>query len=86
MCCKNFENRLTFKEFSVETNHGREVIIFLHNFETHITQNHHKMSQNTCMFKSRKLHKRKIYDDGLSPLLMQNPYSKFILAIKNVIC
>ena len=26
----------------------------------------------------------KIYDHGLSPLLMQNPYSKFILAIKTL--
>ena len=26
----------------------------------------------------------KIYDHGLPPLLMQNPYSKFILAIKTL--
>ena len=31
------------------------------------------------------LHKTKIYDHGLSPLIMQNPYSKFILAIKTLI-
>ena len=37
------------------------------------------------MFKSKILHKIKIYDHELSPLLMQNPYSKFILAIKTLI-
>ena len=36
------------------------------------------------MFKSRKLHKMKIYGHGLSTLLMQNPYSKFILDIKTL--
>ena len=36
------------------------------------------------MFNSRKLHKMKIYDHGLSPLLMQNPYSKCIFAIKTL--
>ena len=37
------------------------------------------------MFKSKLLHKTIIYDNELSPLLMQNPYSKFILAIKTLI-
>ena len=30
------------------------------------------------------LHKIKIYDHGLSPLLMQNPYSKIILVLKTL--
>ena len=30
------------------------------------------------------LQKMKIYEHGLPPLLMQNPYSKFILAIKTL--
>ena len=34
------------------------------------------------MFKSRILHKKKIYDHELSPLLMQNSYSKLVLALK----
>ena len=37
------------------------------------------------MFKSTTLHKTKMYGHGLSTLLMQNPYSKFILAIKTLI-
>ena len=48
--------------------------------------NHHKMSQKhrvheIIVFKSRILHYMKLLDHGLSPLLMQNPYSKFILTI-----
>ena len=31
------------------------------------------------------MHKTKIYYHGLSPLLMQNPYSKFILDIKTLV-
>ena len=37
------------------------------------------------MFKSKLLHKTKICSHGLSHLLIQNPYSKFILAIKTLI-
>ena len=37
------------------------------------------------MFKSKLLQKTNIYNHGLPPLLMQNPYSKFILAIKTLI-
>ena len=36
------------------------------------------------VFENRLL-KNKIYDHGLSPLFMQSPYSKFILAIKMLI-
>ena len=37
------------------------------------------------MFKSKLLQRTKIYNHGLPPMLMQNPYSKFILAIKTLI-
>ena len=36
------------------------------------------------MFKYRMLHKMKIYDHKLPPLLMHNPYSKFILVIETL--
>ena len=48
-------------------------------FSIIITRTHHKISQNTYMRsnhrvqESRILHKMKIYDHGLSPLLMQPP-------------
>ena len=36
------------------------------------------------MFKQILLHKMKIHDHGLSPLLMQNSYSKLNMAIKTL--
>ena len=36
------------------------------------------------MFKSRILHKMKIYNHRLSPMRMQNSYSEFIFAIKTL--
>ena len=78
--------------FSVVKNYGREVFIFLQNFNTRrillleIIIKCRKIL--TCdqfiVFKSRMLHNMKIYDHVLSPLLMQNPYSKFILAINTL--
>ena len=69
-----------------------EVIIFPQNLKTHtfipfslesIIKCHKILTlDQTIVFKSKLLHKTKIYDHGLSPLLMQNPYSKFILFIK----
>ena len=54
-----------------------------------IAQSHHRMSQNTYMrtnyhVQVKKLHKMKICDHELSPLLMQNPYSKFTMILKTL--
>ena len=64
------------------------LLFSLHNFKTPCIVfycNHLKSSLNVSeyfVFKSGMLHKMKIYLHGLSPLLMDYPYSKFVLAIK----
>ena len=69
-------------------NDVREVIIFLQNFKTSsysiiINWGHKILTlDQTFMFKSRIVYKMKIYVHGLSPLLMPNPCSKFVLALK----
>ena len=72
--------------------HGREVTIFPENFKNQNILSkmlqinikcHQRFTwgQNLWM-KPTILPELKVYDNGLSPFLMQNPYSKLFLGIK----
>ena len=46
---------------------------------------HNRLTRDqNVLFKSTKLPELKVCDHGLSPLPMQNPYSKLILGIKSL--
>ena len=90
LCPKTFLNR----KFSIENWQGREVITFPENFKNlnnlswflEISIRCHRIltRDQNFWFKSMMLSELKVYDHGLSPLPMQNPYSKLIPVIKSL--
>ena len=92
---KNFMHKNIFYwYFSIVNKHGREVRIFLENFKSQnnlskmpkIIKCHERFTWGQNLWiKLTILPELKVYDHGLSPLPMQNPYSKLFLSIKILI-